>query len=194
MTDGYRTLLKWTRTLHICLTMLGLLLLLFFAVTGFMLNHAEWFSLDQVHTRTVEGKLPTALLSEPDKLMVVERLRSDYGAAAALDSFEIDDDTLRVVFRGPGRQTEATIRRADGQTEVVCESHGVVGRLTDLHRGKAAGKAWGLIIDGTCVLLLIVSVTGLILWASLRTRRRLGLVALVLGVTVGMVVYVVFVP
>jgi hypothetical protein len=194
MTDGHRALLKWTRTLHVYLTMLGLLLLLFFAVTGFMLNHSEWFGLDEVQTRTVEGNLPAALLSEPDKLMVVERLRSDFGATGALDSFEIDEDTLKVVFKGPGRQTEAMIRRADGQAAVVCEAHGVVGRLTDLHRGKAAGKAWGLIIDGTCVLLLIVSVTGLILWTSLRTRRRLGLVALMCGVTLGVTVYLVFVP
>ncbi|HEV3027619.1 MAG TPA: PepSY-associated TM helix domain-containing protein, partial [Planctomycetota bacterium] len=38
-----RRLLSVSRTLHIYLTMLACLLLLFFGSTGFMLNHADWF-------------------------------------------------------------------------------------------------------------------------------------------------------
>ncbi|MCE9609145.1 MAG: PepSY-associated TM helix domain-containing protein [Chthoniobacter sp.] len=34
---------KWTRTLHIYISMLGLLTLIFFSATGIMLNHEEWF-------------------------------------------------------------------------------------------------------------------------------------------------------
>jgi hypothetical protein len=194
MTRGRRLLLKWTRTLHIYVTMLGLLLVLFFAVTGFMLNHGEWFALHEARTHTAEGVLPTPILEGPDKLAVVERLRDDFGATGALDSFETDEDTLKVVFKSPGRQTEATIQRADGRTEVTYESWGLLGRLTDLHRGKATGAAWELIIDGACVLLLIISSTGLILWLHLQTRRRLGLAALAVGLALCVMVYFVFVP
>jgi hypothetical protein len=194
MTDGYRRLLRWTRTFHIYLAMLGLLLLLFFAATGFMLNHPEWFGLVEGRRRTAEGRLPTAILAPVDKLAVVERLRSEFGATGAMDSFEVEEESLRVVFKGPGRQTEATIQRADGQAEVTHESYGLAGLLTDLHRGKATGGSWALIIDAACVLLMLISTTGLILWTSLRTRRVVGLLALLLGGTLCAVIYLALVP
>ena len=37
-----RTILAWTRTIHIYLTMAALALMLFFAVTGFTVNHEDW--------------------------------------------------------------------------------------------------------------------------------------------------------
>lgn len=195
MSPAKHLMLRWTRTLHIYLTLLALLLLLFFAITGFMLNHADWFSLEEVRTRTQEGHLPTALLSDaPDKLAVVERLRADFGAIGLVDSFEIEEDELRVVFTGPGQRVEATIDRVEGRAKVVSESHGVMGHLTDLHRGKGTGPAWGLIIDGFSVLLLLVSFTGLALWLTLQRRRRFGLVVLTLSVVMCMGVYLLLVP
>ena len=61
-----RLLKKWSRTLHIYLSMLGLLGILFFAATGLMLNHAESFGLHQPRTRRVEGVIPPDLLKAPD--------------------------------------------------------------------------------------------------------------------------------
>lgn len=190
----YRTFLKWTRTLHIYLTLVALLLLLFFAATGFILNHEDWFGLGEPQAHTAQGTIPTDILRQPDKLLVVERLRSEFGASGALDSFNADDETLDVVFKSPGRKFEATIDRSDGRTEIVSESWGLAGRLSDLHKGKAAGSAWKLIIDATCVFLIAISLTGLTLWASLRRRRRKGLIALAVGVVVCVAVYLLFVP
>ena len=51
-----------------------------------------------------------------------------------------------------------------------------------------------MVIDGVCVLLLIVSTTGLILWQSLRSRGRYGLVVMALGLGVGVGVFYLFVP
>src|SRR5262245_4669499 len=196
MTPAYRFALRWTRTLHIYLTLFALLLLLFFAATGFMLNHVEWFDLKEARTRTVEGTLPVALLEPTDKLAVVERLRGEYGATGAVDSFEDDAESpaLRVVFKAPGRTTSATIERADGHAEVTYESWGLVGRLTDLHRGKGTGAGWGWVIDSTCVFLVITSASGLFLWFSLKRRRRTGIVALTLGFAGCVAAYIAFVP
>ena len=107
---------KWSRTLHIYLSMLGLVLMVFFALTGFMLNHSEWFGLDRARTRTVEGALPAGLLTGPDKLAVVEKLRADFGARGAMDSFDVQEDELRIAFKSPGRKVEAVIHRGNGTT------------------------------------------------------------------------------
>jgi hypothetical protein len=142
----------------------------------------------------MNGTLPTRIAHEPDKLAVVEALRKDFGAAGALEAFEVEDETLRVIFKTPGRTSEATVRREDGQTAMTHESRGFVGVLTDLHRGKTSGPAWGLVIDGVCVIFLVVSVTGLILWSSLRSRGKHGLAVVGLGLLVAIGVYWFFVP
>src|ERR1700676_547786 len=157
MNAHHRRLLfkSWTRTIHIYISMLGLLAVIFFSVTGIMLNHEEWFGFATPRIVKKEGSIFEAMDKEPDKLAIVEKLRKDYGASGAMDSFEVDDDRLTISFKSPGRHTDVTIQRADGHAEVSLESYGFSGRFVDLHRGTDAGPGWRLIIDATAVLLLV---------------------------------------
>ena len=185
---------KWTRTLHIYISMLGLLALIFFSFTGIMLNHEEWFGFAAPHLVKKDGTLPEATAREPDKLAIVEKLRKDFGATGALESFEIEDDRLAVVFKSPGRRAEAALTRADGHAEVTLETHGFNGRLAELHRGTDAGPGWRFIIDASAVLLLITSLTGVALWTLVPKWRPLGLAAVAVSVLVCAVVYFALVP
>jgi uncharacterized protein len=194
MTHRHRMLLKWARLVHVYVTLLGLALILFFAVTGFMLNHDDWFGFDEPYTQTATGAVPTGLLQGPDKLAIVELLRKDFGASGVMDSFETEEDAVKVVFRGPGQKFEANIQRIDGATTTTRELRGLFGVLADLHRGKATGSAWKLIIDAVCIVLLIISTTGLVLWHSLRGRGKHGLAVMGLGLAIGVVVYYALVP
>ena len=199
MSRGRRLLLKLARLVHVYLTMFGFVMVLFFAVTGFMLNHEDWFlpaaEDEERYTTTTTGVLPTALLHQPDKLAIVELLRKDFGAAGAMNDFDDKDEKeLRVAFKGPGREDVAVIQRDSGQTEVTHKVRGLLAILTDLHKGKDAGAVWKLLIDGVCVLLLFVSMTGFILWQSLRGRAHYGLVFMGLGLMVGVGVYFLLVP
>src|SRR6476646_4119392 len=115
---------SWTRTLHIYISMLGLLAVIFFSVTGIMLNHEEWFGFATPRITNKEGTLPEAMAAEPDKLAIVEKLRKEFGVTGAMDSFEVEEDRLMVVFKSPGRRAEATLQRADGHAEVSLETHG----------------------------------------------------------------------
>ena len=185
---------KWARTLHIYLSMLGLLLLLFFASTGLMLNHEEWFDYAEPQVVTHKGTLPMELLAKPEKLALVELLRKNYQATGALDSFEVNDDLLNVIFKSPGRRSQAEITRADGHVEVSIETHGFVGRLVELHRGVDAGPVWRRLIDVSAVLFLIIGLTGLTLWLFVPKWRPLGLTAAGICVTTATVVYFTLVP
>jgi hypothetical protein len=204
MTYGHRLLLKWARLVHVYVTMFGLLLILFFAVTGFMLNHEKWFGFEEKIETTTPGSVPTGMLVEPNKLAIVELLRKDFDVRGAMvGDFELQTEVNEkgeekeywaVKFKGPGREDAARIDRKTGQTVVKHETAGLVGLLVDLHRGRETGAVWSLVIDGLSVLLLIVSVTGLVMWQSLRGRARYGLVFMVLGLVVTAGVYYVFVP
>jgi hypothetical protein len=185
---------SWSRTLHIYLSMLGLLTLIFFSVTGIMLNHEEWFGFAAPRVRTSEGSIPAALLAQPDRLGIVEKLRKDFGATGALESFDVEEDRLELVFKSPGRRTEAHINRTGGHAEVSIETHGFAGRFVELHRGTDAGPAWRLIIDISAVLLLISGATGLTLWLLVPKWRPLGLAAVAVCVAVCAAIYFFLVP
>ena len=185
---------KWTRTLHIYLSMLGLLVLVFFAATGFMLNHEEWFGFAEPHVEEKQGVIPTTMLEQPDKLAIIELLRKDYAATGALDAFEIESDQVSVIFKSPGRRTQATITRPNGQAEISIETHGFAGRLVELHRGVDAGPAWRLIIDFAAILFLVIGTSGLTLWMFVPKWRPLGLVAVGASLAICATVYFTLVP
>ena len=83
-----RALTKWSRLTHIYLSMFGLLIVLFFAVTGFTLNHTEWFGWDESQQRQVEGSIAAKHFEPLDKLMIVESLRKDFQVRGAMTSFD----------------------------------------------------------------------------------------------------------
>ena len=158
------------------------------------MNHPGWFALDGLTTRTSEGTLPEGLLSGPDKLAVVEKLRAELGVRGALDSFDVQEDELRVVFKAPGRRDEAVIQRKDGRTEVAHETRNVLARLGELHRGDDAGPAWRLVIDAVAILVLLSAGSGVTLWLLVPKWRAWGVAAIVVCVAVCLAVYLALVP
>ena len=67
------------RAVHIYLTMLGLLAVLLFSVTGFTLNHPEWFGAVRPQLTEREARVPAELLARGDALRLVEHLRTNVG-------------------------------------------------------------------------------------------------------------------
>lgn len=194
MSPFRRWLIKWARTAHLYTTLFALALILFFASTGFMLNHEDWFSPAEPYHTERKGTIAPTLLNPLDKLGVVEALRKDFGAVGALDTFEDEEDRVRVVFKRPGTQVTAEVMKEDGATEVAHDTRGFAGVLLDLHRGKTTGTAWSLVIDAVCVVLFTIAATGLVMWWSLRGRGRFGLAVVALGVVIGFTIYFAFVP
>ena len=176
------------RTIHIYLTMFAFLLMMFFAVTGVVLNHEDWIA-GQTVRRDTTAVLPMALLKEPDKLMIVETLRSNFGAIGGVSTFDVDDATLHIELKGPGRHTEADVDRKTGKLTIGVERRGLLMRLDDLHRGKDSGLAWRWVLDVSAILLFLGSLTGILMWWALPRRRKWGVAALIGGAVLVGAVY-----
>ena len=199
MSPWFRFTVRWARTIHLYLTLSALGLLIFFAVTGFMLNHEKWFSSDTPLTVERRGKIPIEYLNESRKLEIVELLRKDYGAVGPMSNFDIDAEkdendkivqirTMRVIFKRPGRQVEASIwcqdenDRKTGDLEVTDKTYGLAGLMLDLHRGKDVSVAWSVIIDFVALVYLGIGATGIIMWWSLKGRGKYGLYIVLTGI------------
>lgn len=184
------------RTVHIYLSMFGLIVILFFAVTGFTLNRIDWFAQERENRRTLKGDFPSELLASGDKFAIVEHIRATYPVRGAVTSFqcEPEDYECLVVFKRPGALCEATIDRETHRIKVVIESYGAVAFVNDLHLGRDAGAGWKLAIDLTALLMALVSLTGLILIFTMHKGRTQRLVTAAVGLVFFVLVYAVFVP
>ncbi len=181
------------RWLHVYLSMVSFGIVLFFAITGLTLNHADWFE-DQSRTLQLTGQLTPAWVNPTDtaqinKLAVVEFLRTKHAIRGSLSDFRIDDRQCSVSFRGPGYTADGFIDRTTGHYELTETRLGLAAVLNDLHKGRDTGKTWSVLIDGAALFMTFVSVTGLGLLLFGRKRRLTGLVVAVLGILICYVIY-----
>jgi len=132
------------------------------------------------------------------ELLIVEKLREDYFVRGKLNG-DVERSrerrVHRVVFKAPGGYL-ATARFREKEAKPSCRTKPTASWACSwtLHRGKDSGDEWSLIIDGVSILFVIVSLTGLILWTSLRARAQYGLIVIIVGVAVSVVVYFKYVP
>ncbi len=184
-----------SRWLHLYLSMVSFAVVLFFAVTGLTLNHADWFA-GQVKETRYGGTMPAEWLrgSAPNQLAIVEKLRTAHGIHGAVSDFRVDDDQISVSFKGPGYAADAFIDRDKGTYDLTETRNGFVAVLNDLHKGRDTGAGWSWVIDASAVLLTLVSLTGLLLLFFVYKRRTSGLILAAAGAVVCWLVWLKFVP
>ena len=183
-----------SRWLHIYLSMVSFGIVLFFAVPGLTLNHAEWFA-SEARTVQLKGKVDQKWLGKDvDKLGVVEYIRKTHGVKSGLSDFRVDDSQLSVSFKGPGYAADTFIDRSTGAYELTITRQGLVAVLNDLHKGRDTGTVWAWIIDICSGLMTLISLTGLVLIFFLQKRRMPGLVAVAIGAALCLAVYWIWVP
>ena len=182
-----------SRRLHIYLSMVSFGILFFFTLTGFTLNHADWFSKQE--TIQIRGSVDKKYLGKDvAKLEVVEHLRSAHGIHGAVKDFRVEDTDCSVAFKGPGYSADVLIDRTTGRYELTETRMGFFAVINDLHKGRDSGAVWAVIIDISAVLMTLVSLTGLLLIFFLRKKRLSGLLAAGAGIVLCYLAYVAWVP
>jgi uncharacterized protein len=175
---------KWVRLLHTYVSLYSLLLVLFFGATGFMMNHPNWFSMENVRTSSRQVELPVALLEEGDRLTVVEHLRRTEDLRGLVQAYEVERDHITIRFARAGRKTDIRIERDTGSAELHLESKGVAAMLSAIHAGEDTGRLGRRVIDLAALSLVLTALTGLWLWTSVTVRRENGLIWLAAGLAV----------
>lgn len=188
---------SWSRWLHTYLSMISFIVLLFFAATGFTLNHTDWFGNKPV-IKKYTGALNTKWVKTKDtasvaKLDIVEFLRRENGIKGAVSDLRIEDNDISVSFNGPGYAADIYIDRNNGKYKITETRFGLIAILNDLHKGRDAGKGWGIMIDIVAVFMILVSLTGIIMMCFMKKKRSNGLLLTVIGFIVVYLVYVFFV-
>jgi hypothetical protein len=185
-----------SRWLHIYLSMVSFAVVLFFAVTGLTLNHADALS-GEPKVREVNGSLSAKEMGakdHPDTLAIVEHIRNTDKVHGAVSDLRVEDDQITFSFRGPGYSADTTVDRATGKYNIVETRSGLIAVVNDLHKGRDTGKTWAWVIDASAVLLTLVSLTGLLLIFFVYKRRTSGLILAAMATLVCVLLYKLYVP
>jgi uncharacterized protein len=182
-----------SRWLHIYLSMISFVIVLFFSITGLTLNHAEYFQGDPVTTEA-KGNIDSSWINQEDtnhirKLEIVEFFRKTHTVKGALSDFRIDESEISLSFKAPSYEATAFIDRSNGYYSLSQTSQGTMAFFNDLHKGRDTGKAWLWVIDLSAILMTIISLTGLILLLFIKRKRWSGLLLLLIGLLLSIAVY-----
>lgn len=194
MGPGMRKIVSVSRILHLVCSMLAVGMFALFVVSGVTLTQKETFGLDRTDEQTATATMPTEMARRGEQGEIVAHLRDKHGLGGAVDSFEVEEDMLYVVLARPGERSDVSIDRESGEMEIMTEKGGVLAVLAALHKGENTGTTWAWMLLSGGVCLLIAGVTGIILWLATPKRRKLGLIALVVGLAVFVGAYLTLVP
>ena len=171
-----KSLLTYSRLIHVYVSMALLTLMVFFSITGITLNHPEWFADKEADIQELNMTLPEHLLALEAQGQLLEHLHQQPWFNGKRMNLERDEYELFISDKGPGTNLSVTVDLETGETFVENTDYGVWAKLNDLHKGRNSGALWRFIIDLSALLMVLFSVTGLVLaLAQRRVNKTLGL-------------------
>ncbi|MCH6256328.1 PepSY-associated TM helix domain-containing protein [Puniceicoccaceae bacterium K14] len=191
---------KYSRALHAYVSAFAFIILMFFAASGLLLNHPEWFVSNEkteVPERVAEISLEVLDKAEntnnPEVALanlVQERLPLR-GVFQSAEIFPGEEAFLR--FSGVKGSSDVIINLETGGVEYEVETFGLTQIIHNLHRGKDSGTVWKGLIDVSAILILALSLFGFCLMFFVKQRLAKNLLLLGLSLVALSVVYVGFV-
>ena len=180
--------LKWLRRTHAWLGLWGATLGILFGTTGILLNHRGVMKINAAKTeRTkIELALPEVRPENvedfavwlQDKLSIEKkwsRARSEPSQEISWDGQSVvQPEKWRVSFSNPQRSYTADYWVGNSYTSVTRFDRNVFAFLNRLHMASGMGVAWILLADSIAGSLIILSLTGILLWTRLHGPRLLA--------------------
>lgn len=181
------------RKVHIYSAIPVLLLMVFFSITGILLNHAEW-EMGDVENQTMEIALPDWVVELPDwsenygshSLIILQWLDREYGIRGVDFATEWDDlDELLILdMSGPNGTTIAEVSIQDQLVMIDQRKLSTVAMLNNLHRAKHVTGFWRAVSDVSAVCMLLFCISGFWLVIVNRLERIPANIALIVGSSV----------
>jgi hypothetical protein len=189
------TFVKWLRKVHGWIGLWGAALGLLFGTTGFLLNHRGGplrVSTGEPQVSVVQVPLPQPAPQTPRELgkwLKQElKLAGSPGRAqkepahpvAWGERSMIQPEHWQLSFASPHENTSAEYWVGNDYVTVKRSENSFLAMLTNLHKGVGLSVGWVLLIDTLAGSIILLSLTGVLLWTELNKRKTVGVV-LVLG-------------
>ncbi len=186
------TFIKWLRKVHGWVGLWGAVLGLMFGVTGFVMNHRApplKISPGAPRVSEVQMPLPVPAPKSPARLeaWLIKELKFDAGRTRvrkeAAQPVEWGDRSvmqpehwqITLLFK-PGANVVADYWVGSQAISLKRSDNSLMTTLTNLHRGVGMNIFWVLLMDTIAGSMILLSLTGVLLWTELNKRRTIGVV------------------
>lgn len=167
---------RLSRKLHIYLSAMAFLLLLFFAISGLLLNHPDWFSAPRVKGG-IETTLPPTLFKQalgndaPEQALA-QLIKKQQSLPGELYDHQYLGDGYQLEFRGLAGSASLFVDEETGSVEGTMRRAGLAEKFHNLHKGKNTGAAWSAVIDFTAYAILALSLFGFFILFTVKLRLK----------------------
>jgi hypothetical protein len=184
----------------------ALLGLLFFAVTGITLNHADSFESAQQQYSTVSHEIPPELVGTltqaireygegegPPTEPLRKWIHDAFGVETAGKVANWTADQIDFSLERPGGDAWLKLDLVQGKAEYHVSDAGWMAYFNDLHKGRHTGAAWAWFIDLIAAACVIFAVTGFVILKMHAVNRSLTWPLVGLGILVPLVIAALFI-
>jgi len=187
--------IKWLRKVHGWVGLWGAVLGLMFGATGFLLNHRAGpmkVPTGQPQVEELQMAVPNKPFHSPMDMakwlkgeLKIDgkpgRMKREPAHPVAWgDRSTIQPEFWQVGFAAPTQTVQAEYWVGNGFVAVKRTQNSFLATMTNLHKGTGLSIGWMLLVDTIAGSLILLSLTGVLLWTELNKRRVVG-VALVGG-------------
>lgn len=181
------TLLKLLRDIHGWLGLWGAILGLLFGVTGIIHNHRTVlkFELEKPVVSEVQLAVPTQAQNSPKAMAAwlkqtlsmdrEPRIKEEPAMTVSWHGKEIEQpEHWDIRFVAPQYKVISDYWVGANTVSIKRTDETWVGTLNNFHRANGAGIGWVLLADSIGGSLVLLSITGLLLWTELNRRKTIG--------------------
>ncbi len=183
--------IKWLRKVHGWVGLWGAVLGLLFGVTGFLLNHRAGpmhISTGAPQVTQMQLALPAERPATPEALArwlqrelgfdgKPGKIRRERAHPVAWgERSVVQPESWQLTLMGPRQSVSAEYWVGDSTVAVRRTEGSVLATLTNLHKGVGMSIGWVLLMDTIAGSLILLSLTGVLLWTELNRRRTTGVV------------------
>lgn len=177
--------LKWLRRTHGWLGLWGAALGLLFGFTGILMNHRDILKIPigRMEQTEIQLALPESRPTDPKAMAVWlgENLQVDtrHAKIKREPAKEVvwQNQTLKqpaawnITVRSPNRMLSAEYWEGNAFVSVKQGNANLLQTLNNLHKGSGLGMGWVLLVDTLAGALILLSLTGILLWTRLHGPR-----------------------
>jgi len=181
--------IKLLRKIHGWLGLWGALLGLLFGISGFLLNHRAVMKIPAAKMELSEIQLAVpapgpadaktfALLLQKELQIGHEPVKpkGEHNSKPPREAMFMDKavklpETIKVEFQLPQARIQAEYIIGNQFATVKREDANLWGFLTRMHKAVGANTGWVLLADSLAGAMLILSITGVLLWTKMRGSR-----------------------
>jgi hypothetical protein len=179
-------LYRLCRLWHGYLSAMAFVWLLFFAITGILLNHPTWMAeaplapVQRPFQLSPTELAPIKTAKEPGPALA-DLMRDRLGLRGDVTNADKVGTQLFLRMRGARGSSDVQFDLQSGRGSASIENFSTATLFKELHRGEVTGAVWRALIDISGALLAATAILGLLIYFALRFRLRTALILIGVG-------------